>query len=99
MERSLIKHLYQEGKSYKRGGKKRSRAKRPAPSSKLSIDKRPDAANERLEMGHWEADCIVSRQSKACLLVLQERVSRYFFVVKLAQCSAKQACSTIVRLR
>jgi len=99
VERSLISKLYREGKSYKRGGKKRSRAKRPVNMSKLSIEKRPEAANKRLEFGHWEVDCVVSRQSKECLLVLPERVSRFFFVVKLPpNCTAKEASVAIVRL-
>ena len=98
VERRLIKCLDREGRAYKRGGKKRSRAKRPVQIGKLSIEKRPKAANNRLEFGHWEVDCIVSRQSKACLLVLQERVSRFFFVVKLPNCTAQNASQAIIRL-
>lgn len=98
VERVLIEHLPRKGKRYRRGGKKRSRAKRRPQASKLSIEKRPKAANDRLEFGHWEVDCIVSKQSNACLLVLQERVSRFFFVVKLPNCTAKEASNAIIRL-
>lgn len=98
VERSLIAYLPRKGKRYSRGGKKRSRAKPKTLTPKLSIDKRPKAANERLEFGHWEADCIVSRQSGACLLVLQERLSRVFFSVKLSSCTAEQASASIIRL-
>lgn len=98
VEKVLIKYLPREGKGYRRGGKKRSRTKRPTQTPKLSIDKRPKAANDRLEFGHWEVDCIVSKQSSSCLLVLQERASRYFFVVKLPNCTAKEASRAIVEL-
>lgn len=98
VERVLIQYLPRKGKRYRRGGKKRSRAKRQTQSPKLSIEKRPEAANARLEFGHWEVDCIVSRESSSCLLVLQERASRFFFVVKLQHCTAKEASRAIVEL-
>jgi IS30 family transposase len=98
IERVLIQYLPRKGKRYQRGGKKRSRVKPPANKNKLSIEKRPQTANDRQEFGHWEVDCIVSRKSKACLLVLQERASRYFFAVKLRCCSAEEATRAIIRL-
>ena len=98
VERVLIDYLPRKGKSYRRSGKKRSQVKPRAQTPKLSIEKRPKAANERLEFGHWEVDCIMSRQSKTCLLVLQERVSRFFFVRKLPNCTAKEATRAIVEL-
>ena len=98
VERVLIEHLPRKGKRYRRGGKKRSRVKPRAQTPKLSIEKRPKAANERLEFGHWEVDCIMSSQSKTCLLVLQERVSRFFFVRKLPNCTAKEATRAIIEL-
>lgn len=98
VERVLIEYLPRKGKSYRRGGKKRSRVKPRTQTPKLSIEKRPKAANERLEFGHWEVDCIMSRQSKTCLLVLQERVSRFFFVRKLPNCTAQEATRAIVEL-
>ncbi len=98
LERVLIQHLPRKGKRYRRGGKKRSRAKRKNQTPKLSIEKRPAAANDRLEFGHWEVDCIVSRESGCCLLVLQERLSRFFFVAKLPNCTAKEASHAIIQL-
>lgn len=98
VEKVLIEHLPRKGKKYKRGGKKRTRVQPPNQTKKLSIEKRPEAANQRLEFGHWEVDCIVSRQSNSCLIVLQERVSRFFFVEKLPNCTAKEATRAIVKL-
>ena len=95
--KDLIPYLKRSGKKYhKRTSERSRRAPRQPATSKTSIDKRPKAANDRMEFGHWEFDTIVSKQSSECLLVIQERVSRYFFVVKLASCSAKEVASAII---
>lgn len=95
--RTLIAELPRGGKKYhRRASLYNSRKKRKQPAApKTSIEKRPCRANERLEFGHWEMDTIVSKQSKTCLLVLQERVSRYFFVILLPSCSADEAFKAV----
>ena len=94
----LIHYLSNAGKTYhKRSSERSRRAPRQPASPKISIDTRPKAVNDRLEFGHWEFDTIVSKQSKECLLVIQERVSRYFFVVKLKSCTAEEASKAIIR--
>lgn len=98
IKRELIEFLWRKGKRYQRGGKKRTRALPKVAAPKLSIEMRPAVANERREFGHWEVDCILSRQSKTCLLVIQERVSRFFFVVKLPFCRVEEAQREIVRI-
>ena len=98
VERALIEYLPRKGKPYRRGGKKRGRALPQPAAPKRSIDKRMKAANKRREFGHWEFDTVVSRQSKTCLLVLQERVSRFFFVVKLPCCTAEEASRAVIEL-
>ena len=95
--RDLICFLRHGGKKYhKRKSERRRRALRQPASPKISIDKRSKAANNRLEFGHWEFDTIVSKQSTECLLVIQERVSRYFFVVKLKACTAEEVAKAVI---
>ncbi len=96
IERELIKYLTRQGRKYRRNAKRRSRSRLEPAAPKLSIEKRPLAANERREFGHWEVDTVVSKQSKACLLVLCERVSRFFFVVKLPSCTVEEASRTVI---
>ena len=50
-----------------------------------SISQRPEEANERLEYGHWEMDCVESGKRKgcSCLLVLVERMTRETIIFKL----------------
>jgi len=50
---------------------------------RVSIKERPREANERIQPGHWEADTIISRRSKAALGVILERVSRRICLTKL----------------
>lgn len=47
-----------------------------------SIEERPQAANERKELGHWEMDLVVGK-GRTCLLVMTERVSRKEVLMKL----------------
>jgi len=47
-----------------------------------SIDERPENANNREEIGHWEMDCVVGSK-KECLLVLTERKTREEKLFKL----------------
>ena len=52
---------------------------------RIFIDKRPTAANNRSQYGHWEADFIVSGKSygNTSLLVLHERVTRYTLIARI----------------
>ncbi|MEG0378372.1 MAG: IS30 family transposase, partial [Eubacterium sp.] len=52
---------------------------------RTSIDQRPEVINDRLEMNHWEMDCVLSGQTtgKAALVVMTERASRLTYIRKL----------------
>lgn len=78
----LIKLLPQRRpKRQKRGTSKQSR-KLNIPD-RVCIDQRPDIINLREEIGHWESDSMVSRQSEMALNVLVERKSGYLVLSKL----------------
>ena len=55
---------------------------------RVSIDQKPKHIDKRKHIGHWESDTMISRSSKASLVVLLERKARY---TKLAKIKAKQA--------
>ena len=65
--------------------------------NRISITERPAEANQRLVFGHWEADSVVSRASKAALNILVERMSRYTKLTKLIQKTSEATWETIVR--
>lgn len=75
--RALDQHLFWERHHKKRGRKRGTRL--PSDTAKRLIASRPEVRTS----GHWELDFIVSRQSKAVLLVLVDRWTRYALVRKL----------------
>ena len=48
-----------------------------------SIDDRPKVVGKRKELGHWEDDCIVSRESTVRLKTMNERVSGIILIRKM----------------
>jgi IS30 family transposase len=71
---------------------KRSRTKKDdkrgqIPNRKF-LDERPEEANTREEIGHWEGDLVISKGRKGGLLTLVDRHSRYPIVEKVKDKSA-----------
>ena len=62
-----------------------------------SIDERPQAAEDREEYGHWEMDVVVGK-TRACMLVLTERMSRKEIIVKLQNKTQDAVKAAIDRL-
>ena len=50
---------------------------------RITIDERPEEANQKQVFGHWESDSALSRASLASLHVLHERKSRYVKLTKI----------------
>jgi hypothetical protein len=78
--RVLFKYLVKgHKKRHKRpSGKKPGASKIP---NRVGITERPAPVETRERAGHWEADTVVSRQSKVCAAVLVERKPRFFIAV------------------
>jgi IS30 family transposase len=68
-------------KRRKRGSAKQKRC--PKVPNRTMIEKRPEYINLRSYIGHWEIDTAISRQSKAAIMVLVERRTRYVIIKKL----------------
>ena len=63
-----------------------------------SIEERPFELKERI-YGNWEMDTVVGKQgSKAALLVLTERVSRFEIIIKLKDRTQKSVISALDKL-
>jgi IS30 family transposase len=69
-------------KRRKRGSAKQKRC--PKVPNRVMIEHRPEYVNLRSYVGNWEADTIISRQSKAAVMVLVERKTRYTILKKLS---------------
>ena len=65
--------------------------------NRISIESRPENANQRKEFGHFESDCIESsKNSKTALLVIADRATRMTKIRKLTRKTAEQASSNII---
>jgi IS30 family transposase len=87
-ERSLTRFLVCGRKSRRKRVRKRTR--RVVIPYRIGIEERPEHVNNRKEIGHWEADTAVSRQSKHALMVLQERALGLTFLKRLPRCAADE---------
>ena len=73
------------------------KASRPCPG--LSIEERPEYINDREEPGHWEGDSVVSKEgSDDRALVLTERVSRQYLMLKTASGAAEHVVAALDEL-
>ncbi len=65
--------------------------------NRVFIDVRPKEADERVILGHWEGDSMVSRQSLAGLNTLVERVSGFLFITKIKDTTAEETTKTVIK--
>ncbi|MBT3274065.1 MAG: IS30 family transposase [Spirochaetales bacterium] len=93
-DRSLTKYLVCGRKNRRKRIHKRG--KRILIPHRTGIEKRPEKVNKREELGHWEADTAVSRQSKEALMVLQERTMGLTLLQKLPRCAPKEMNSALI---
>lgn len=78
--RGLIRSLRHRGKTRHTKGHVEKRGKIPISNT---IHERPEAANTRSEIGHWEADTVAGKVGGACLLTLTDRKTRYLLGSKI----------------
>ena len=80
--KDLIPFLTQSRKKRrKRGSAKQKRC--PKVPNRIMIEHRPNYIQLRSRIGDWETDTIVSRQSKAAVMVLANRKARFLILKKL----------------
>ena len=90
------KDLPNEGKGKKRGYKK---VKASRASKGTSIEERPEEIESREVFGHWEMDCVEGKKrTKAVLLVLTERKTRFEIVFKMPDKTARSVVACLNRL-
>jgi len=93
VERTLTVYLVCGRKRRRKRVSKKTR--RVMIADRTSLDERPQAANERSEPGHWEADTAVSRQSTAALMVLQERALGLTLLQRIERCAPQEMRAAI----
>jgi IS30 family transposase len=66
---------------------------------RVSIDNRPPDIEKRHQPGHWEADTMISRQSKSALVVSLERSSRLLHINKITAKKSHQVAAAALTER
>ena len=63
-----------------------------------TIHERPSAANERLEIGHWEADTVAGKTGRARIVTLVDRRSRFSLLGKVEKKISKNVVDCMINL-
>ncbi len=88
--RDLIGYLVRAYKKRQKRGYSRKHKKAHIPNI-IRISERPVVVEQRIRLGDWEADSIVSRKSKCAINILVERMTR---LTRLAKISCKTSEET-----
>ena len=65
---------------------------------KKNISERPEEANMRLTVGHWEADTVMGANKNECVLTMVDRKSGFAFIEKMRNRTAKEALYALNRI-
>lgn len=93
--KDLIKHLPRSHRKRRKRGSAKYKHASKIPN-RTPLENRSELANSRQELGHWEADTAVSRQSKGAIAVMIERKTRLIKIHKLASKSALNMRNALV---
>lgn len=77
----------------KKGFRQAQKAERPVLPS---IEDRPKAVEKRKEIGHWEDDTMVSRESRVRLKTINERTSGIIFIGKMRDGSIAESNRVVI---
>lgn len=78
--RGVIRKLRHRGKTRRRKDRVETRGKIIISNH---IQNRPEEADRRLAIGHWEADTLAGKTGSACLVTITDRRSRYLLAGKV----------------
>ena len=92
----LISQLCRAHRKRRIKGKGRKVRKTKIPN-RVSIAARPKAVDQRKQIGHWEGDTLISRNSKAALHSMTERVTRLLRLSKLKSKTAAESNKAVAK--
>ena len=93
--RGVIRKLRHRGKTRHRKG---SIEKRGKITISNQIHDRPEEADSRQVVGHWEADTLAGKTGSACLVTLTDRCSRYLLAGKISKKKSQLVANEIINL-
>lgn len=95
--RDLIKYLPRGHRKRRKRAVKQGKRMVKIPN-RVMIDERPDVISNRERFGDWEADTVVSRQSKASLAVIRERKFQLMFINKIYRKDSERMRDAVVMM-
>lgn len=66
--------------------------------NRVMIGERPNKINDKSELGHWEADTVISRQSKSALVVVRERKLQLMFIRKISRKNSANMNKAVIEM-
>ena len=93
--RGVIRKLRHHGKTRHTKGHQETRGKIVI-SNKIAD--RPEEANTRKIIGHWEADTVAGKTGSACLVTITDRNSRYLLAGKVVKKNAAFVADKMIEL-
>jgi IS30 family transposase len=91
----IVLHLRHGGRRKHKKGEVERRGYRIIPHK---LSERPDAANKRAEIGHWEADTIQGKINSGCVVTMVDRKSRFLLGGKVERKFADDVAQVMSRL-
>jgi len=92
----LYQHLRHQKKTYrKRYGSAHNRTGIP---NRVDIDDRPEAANKRSCIGHWEADTIIGKGHQGAIVTMDDRLSKLRLAAPLDGKKASGVKAAVIKL-
>ena len=80
----------------KRSYRRRKGERKISIPDRVPIDRRPQEANDRSQLGHWEGDLVHFTNKSDILLTLQERKSRYWVVHRVPRRDSETVSKAII---
>ena len=82
----------------KRGYRSRKATRQSPIPDRVPIHLRPDKANDRSEIGHWEGDLVHFSKQKDMLLTLTERKSRYWLMRRISKRDSQTVSTALISI-
>lgn len=94
-QRGIVLKLRHKGKKRHKKGVEETRGKL---NISHSIDERPQAANDRSEIGHLEGDTVAGKQGSACLITCVDRETLFLLMRRSARKTAECVRAEMVKM-
>lgn len=94
--RHLIPFLRKQHRKRRNRGSGKNKRSIKVPN-RVMIDKRPRSVETKRTFGHWEGDTMISRQSKAALMIIYERKAMMIRLQKMEAKTAEQMRKKVIK--